>query len=135
MYKPTISLINVCFNQNWGAVVTGWTRCSILILILLLLFELGPQACFTSELFWNCGSYRPALSNAAPTGAMAPVIYFSGTLRKHIQFSRFVILIQIVRHFLETLLFLLLLLLILLLLLVVVVVGVVLRSSRNSSIK
>jgi hypothetical protein len=60
------------------------------------------------------------------------MIYFSGALGKHIQLSRFLILIQIVRHFLETLLFLMLLLLILLLLLVVE--GVVLRSSRNSSI-
>jgi hypothetical protein len=65
---------------------------------------------------------------------MVSVIYFSGALRKHIQLSRFLILIQIVRHFLEILLFLLLLLLILLLV-VVVVEGVVLRSSRNSSIK
>jgi hypothetical protein len=56
-----------------------------------------------------------ALSNAAL------VIYFSGALRKHIQLSRFLILIQIVRNFLETLLFLLLLLLLLLLLVVVVV--------------
>jgi hypothetical protein len=27
---------------------------------------------------------RAALSNAAPTGAMAPAMYFSGALRKHI---------------------------------------------------
>jgi hypothetical protein len=44
---------------------------------------------------------------------------------KHIQLSRFLILIQIVRHFFETLLFLLL----------VVVVVVVVLSSRNNSIK
>jgi hypothetical protein len=30
------------------------------------------------------GPFRPALSNAAPAGALAPAIYFSGALRKHI---------------------------------------------------
>jgi hypothetical protein len=30
------------------------------------------------------GQSRSALSNAAPAGAMAPAIYFSGALRKHI---------------------------------------------------